>query len=142
VCERIAAPSADGTLVPVTVAHRRDVALDGQAPLFLQVYGAYGQNFEPSFSSERVSLLMRGWVLAIAHVRGGGDLGRAWYEGGRQMRKMNSFADLLAASRHLVNRGYSSPARLCLQVRCARVHVRVTTVWCRFLFFRRTRRAA
>jgi len=97
------ATDEDGVHVPISVVHRRDVTLP--APCVLYGYGAYEVSIDPSFSHHRVSLLDRGVVFAIAHVRGGGEMGRAWYEAGRMEHKANTFADFLAAGRHLVARG-------------------------------------
>ena len=112
VTRRLHAPSHDGALVPVSVLHRRGVALDGSAPCLLYGYGAYGHALPAGFSTDRLSLVDRGWVYAIAHVRGGEDLGRAWYEGGKRKRKVNSFHDFVAAGRHLVAQGLTAHDRL------------------------------
>ena len=96
------ATGADGTRVPISVVHRRDVTLP--APCVLYGYGAYELSIDPSFSHHRVSLLDRGVVFAIAHVRGGGEMGRAWYEDGRMEHKANTFADFVSAGHHLVAR--------------------------------------
>jgi oligopeptidase B len=106
------ATADDGTQVPISVVHRRDTQLDGRAPCLLYGYGSYEISIEPSFSSARLSLLDRGWVYAIAHVRGGGEMGRQWYEDGRLANKMHTFTDFVAAAEHLVARGYTSPDRL------------------------------
>jgi oligopeptidase B len=97
------AAGADGVRVPISVVHRRDVTLP--APCVLYGYGAYEMSIDPSFSHHRVSLLDRGVVFAIAHVRGGGEMGRAWYEAGRMEHKANTFTDFLTVGRHLVARG-------------------------------------
>ncbi|MDQ6852498.1 MAG: S9 family peptidase, partial [Actinomycetota bacterium] len=109
---RLWATSHDGVRVPVSVVHRRGVALDGSAPALLYGYGAYEISIDPSFSVARVSLLDRGVVFAIAHVRGGGELGRRWYEDGKLERKPNTFKDFIASAEHLCAEQYSSPARL------------------------------
>jgi oligopeptidase B len=109
---RLWATSHDGVRVPVSVVHRRGVALDGSAPALLYGYGAYEISIDPSFSVARVSLLDRGVVFAIAHVRGGGELGRHWYEDGKLERKPNTFKDFIASAEHLCAEQYSSPARL------------------------------
>ncbi len=98
----------DGARVPVSLVYRRGTALDGTAPMLQYAYGAYGISMEPAFSSARLSLLDRGFVYAIAHVRGGQELGRAWYEAGRLTHKMNSFNDFIDVTRHLVERGYAA----------------------------------
>jgi oligopeptidase B len=104
----IRAPARDGKQVPVSLAWRRGTPLDGTAPLFQYGYGSYGINEDPEFRSDWVSLLDRGFVVAIAHVRGGQELGRAWYEDGRQLRKQNTFTDFIDVTRHLVASGYGA----------------------------------
>lgn len=111
-CERAEAPAPDGTRVPVSLVYRRDVALDGTAPICLWGYGSYGIPLNVGFSSNRVSLLDRGVVMACAHVRGGGDLGKAWHDQGRMLRKRNTFTDFIAAAEFLVARGYGARDRL------------------------------
>ena len=110
--ERTWATAPDGTRVPISVVHRRDVALDGKAPLLLYGYGSYGISMEPTFSIARLSLLDRGFVFALAHIRGGEDLGRAWYEEGRMEHKMNTFTDFIACGEHLIKERYADPDRL------------------------------
>ena len=112
VSERIWAVAKDGARVPISVVHRRDLAMDGRAPFLLYGYGAYGINVEPSFSSARLSLLDRGFVLGLAHVRGGEELGRAWYDGGRMENKLNSFTDFIACAEQVVADGHADPKRL------------------------------
>lgn len=109
---RVWAEALDGTRVPISVVHRRDVVLDGRAPALLAGYGAYEHSSDPVFRASRVSLLDRGFVCAIAHVRGGGELGRGWYEDGRLDRKNNTFTDFIACAEALIVQGYTSPARL------------------------------
>jgi oligopeptidase B len=104
----IRAPARDGRQVPVSVAWRRTTRLDGSAPLLLYGYGSYGLSEDPEFRSNWVSLLDRGFVVAIAHVRGGQELGREWYEDGRQLRKKNTFTDFIDVTRHLVRAGYGA----------------------------------
>jgi len=104
------AVATDGTRVPLSVVHRRD--LDLPAPTVLYGYGAYEISIDPSFSHHRLSLLDRGAVYAIAHVRGGGEMGRAWYEDGRMEHKANTFSDFVAAARHLVEAGIARPGAL------------------------------
>jgi oligopeptidase B len=106
------ARSGDGTQVPVTIVCRRDTPRDGSAPAVLYGYGAYEACAEPRFSAARLSLLDRGFVYAIAHVRGGGELGRRWYTSGRLSAKPNSFADFAACARHLARAGWTSPGAL------------------------------
>jgi oligopeptidase B len=114
-CERVLATARDGTKVPISLAYRKDVRRDGKAPLWLRGYGAYGAAVPATFSLQDVSLLDRGVVLAWAHVRGGGDLGPAWHEGGRLLRKKNSFTDFVDCADHLVARKYTSRDRLAVQ---------------------------
>ena len=115
VCERIQAPAADGTEVPVSLVYSRDLALDGSHPALLTAYGAYGTSLEPRFAAHRLSLLERGFVLAIAHVRGGGELGRGWYDDGKLLSKQNTFDDFVAAAEHLVAQGYTCSRRLAIR---------------------------
>ncbi len=110
--ERLWATSADGTRVPVSVLARRDHPLDGSAPCLLYGYGAYQVTIDPSFSPIRLNLVERGMCYAIAHVRGGGEMGRSWYDQGKMQHKANSFADFLAAADHLVAAGWASPSGL------------------------------
>ena len=99
----------DGESVPVSLLMRRDFALDGSAPLLLYGYGAYGYPVEAGFSTNRLSLVDRGFVYAIAHVRGGTDKGWRWYEDGKLAKKPNTFSDFIAAARHLIAEGYTPP---------------------------------
>jgi oligopeptidase B len=112
VTERLWARAADGVEVPISVVRRRDVPLDGSAPALIYGYGAYEAPVDPVFRIARLPLLERGFVFAVAHVRGGGELGREWYEGGRLANKRNTFTDFIACAEHLVAHGYTSPARL------------------------------
>lgn len=107
--ERFWAPARDGRRIPVTLAWRRDKArADGTAPLLISGYGAYGYSTDPGFSTTRVSLLDRGFVVALAHVRGGADLGQAWFEDGRKLNKKNSFNDFVDATDALVAAGWGA----------------------------------
>src|SRR4029453_3813418 len=99
----------------VSLVYRRDVERDGSAPMILTGYGAYGYPFPVGFSSNRVSLLDRGFVFAIAHVRGGGEMGKAWHDDGRMMRKRNTFTDFIACAEHLVTERYTSADRLVIE---------------------------
>ncbi|HTK17491.1 MAG TPA: S9 family peptidase [Acidimicrobiia bacterium] len=109
---RLWATAADGTKIPISVVHRRDVALDGRAPALLAGYGAYEHSTDPVFRAARLSLLDRGFVFAIAHVRGGGELGREWYEQGRLEHKHNTFTDFVACAEALVSSNYTAPGRM------------------------------
>jgi oligopeptidase B len=106
------ATAADGTRVPVSVVARRGTPRDGTAPAVLYGYGSYEASMDPWFSIPRLSLLDRGFLFAVAHVRGGGEMGRGWYEDGRLMTKRNTFTDFVAAARHLVAAGWTSTDRL------------------------------
>ena len=113
VVERLHAPARDGRVeVPVSLVYRRGLEKDGDNPLLLGAYGAYGYAMDATFSSPRVSLLDRGFVYAIAHVRGGQELGRAWYDDGKMFNKKNTFTDFIDVADHLVASGYTSPAKL------------------------------
>jgi oligopeptidase B len=114
VSERIFATAPDGVRVPISLVHHKDVARDGSAPALLYGYGAYGHASEPAFGAERLSLLDRGFVYAIAHVRGGSEMGRAWYDDGKLLHKKNSFSDFVACTGHLLSEGYTSNERLAI----------------------------
>lgn len=110
--ERVTATAPDGVGVPVSLVYRWPFPLDGSRPALLLGYGAYGASFDAAFSPHFLSLLDRGFVVAIAHVRGGEDLGRAWYEDGKLFRKRNTFTDFIAAAEHLIAEGYTAADRL------------------------------
>ncbi len=110
--ERVWATAADGVRIAMSVVRRRDVPLDGSAPCLLYGYGSYETSINPFFAMSRLSLLDRGFVYAIAHVRGGGELGRPWYDDGKLLHKRNTFTDFVASAEHLVAAGYTSPDRL------------------------------
>jgi len=112
VTERAWVPARDGTQVPVSIVHRRDVPRDGTAPLLQYGYGSYGASMDPAFNASLVSLLDRGVVYAIAHIRGGQEMGRAWYESGRMQHKQNTFTDFIDATRWLVANGYAAKDRV------------------------------
>jgi oligopeptidase B len=112
--ERVTAGAPDGTRVPVSLVYRAPLVRDGTRPALLLGYGAYGVCFEPSFSPHYLSLLDRGFVVAIAHVRGGEELGRRWYESGKLFGKRNSFTDFIAAAEHLVAAGYTGTDRFAI----------------------------
>ncbi|HMI51505.1 MAG TPA: S9 family peptidase [Candidatus Saccharimonadales bacterium] len=113
--ERLHAVAADGTKIPVSVVHRRDAALDGSAPVLLYGYGSYGISIPVNFSSNRLSLLDRGVIYAVAHIRGGGELGKPWHDAGRMQQKMNTFTDFIAAAEYLIAEKYTSPDRLVVE---------------------------
>ena len=106
VTRRILAPAADGAQVPVSLLYRKDTALDGSAPLMLYGYGSYGMSIPAGFSTNRLSLVDRGFVYAIAHIRGGDDKGYGWYLDGKLEAKMNTFTDFIAAGEALVREGF------------------------------------
>jgi oligopeptidase B len=110
--ERLFATAPDGVQVPISLVYRLPLDRDGSRPLHLSGYGAYGLSYDPVFSSNTLSLLDRGFVVGIAHVRGGEELGRSWYEAGRLLQKRSSFTDFIAAAEHLVVGGYTSPDRM------------------------------
>lgn len=110
--QRIWATAADGVQIPMSVVYRKGLLLDGSNPCLQYAYGSYGHSMDPYFSSTRLSLLDRGFVYVIAHVRGGEDLGRQWYENGKLLHKRNTFTDFIACSEHLIAQGYTSADRL------------------------------
>lgn len=113
--ERIWATADDGVEVPISVVYRRGLVRDGSAPALLYGYGSYEHSIEPTFSSLRLSLLDRGFVYAIAHIRGGGEMGRRWYDDGKLLKKNNTFTDFVACATALVDGGWTSSARLCMR---------------------------
>lgn len=106
--ERINAPARDGAQVPVSIVYRKDTPRDGSAPLFVYGYGSYGHTIDPDFTASWVSLLDRGFVVAVAHIRGSQARGRGWYEDGKMMNKKNTFFDFIDATEHLVARKYGA----------------------------------
>jgi oligopeptidase B len=112
ITRRLHAKAADGELVPISLLYRRGTPLDGSAPLFLYGYGSYGISIPASFSTTRLSLVDRGFVFAIAHIRGGKDKGYRWYTDGKHKKKINTFTDFIAAAEHLVGAGFTKPGRI------------------------------
>ena len=112
VAERLWATADDGTKIPISLVRHIDTALTSKTPLLQYGYGSYGNTIDPYFSSVRLSLLDRGFVFAIAHVRGGEYLGRTWYESGRQLTKKNTFTDFIACSKFLIDASYTSTGHL------------------------------
>jgi oligopeptidase B len=110
--ERVFASAKDGARIPVSLVYRKGIPRDGNNPLFLYGYGAYGSSTEPYFLSNRLSLLDRGFVVAIAHVRGGGEMGRQWYEQGKLLNKKNTFTDFIACAEYLVRKRYTSGGKI------------------------------
>lgn len=113
--ERVFATAADGTEIPVSIVYKNGLKKDGKAPVLLYAYGSYGHSIDASFSSATLSLLNRGFIFAIAHIRGGQEMGRYWYEQGRTMQKMNTFTDFIACGKYLVEKQYTSPSHLYAQ---------------------------
>jgi oligopeptidase B len=110
--ERLLATARDGTKVPVSLVYRKGAEMNGQSPLLQHGYGSYGYSYPVTFSSSRLSLLDRGFIVAVAHIRGGSEMGRHWYLDGRQHNKLNTFTDFIDVSRFLVEQGYTSPEHL------------------------------
>ncbi|MFD2603665.1 S9 family peptidase [Flavobacterium suzhouense] len=110
--ERVWATAADGTKVPISMVYRKGIVKDGKNPLLLYAYGSYGSSMDPYFSSIRLSLLDRGFIYAIAHIRGGEDLGREWYEDGKLLKKKNTFTDFVDCSKYVIDQKYTSEAHL------------------------------
>jgi oligopeptidase B len=112
--ERLTAVARDGARVPVSIVYRKGLRRDGSAPLYLYGYGAYGSAIMPGFSASRLSLLDRGFVYAIAHIRGGDDLGYAWYEAGKLDQRTNTFNDFVDVARYLIEAGYTRSGRIAI----------------------------
>lgn len=111
--ERLMAPARDGkTMIPISIVYRKDRPTDGSAPLHVYGYGSYGFGTDPTFSTNTLSLLNRGFAYAILHVRGGDDLGRAWYENGKLEHKVNTFTDFIDATQFLVQKGFAKPGNI------------------------------
>jgi oligopeptidase B len=112
--ERIYATAPDGVRVPVSIVYKRGLSRNGKAPMLLYGYGSYGISIDPAFSTDRLSLLDRGFVFGIAHIRGGADLGKPWHEDGRMLKKKNTFTDFIACAEHLIAEKYTSRDRLAI----------------------------
>jgi oligopeptidase B len=110
--ERIFATASDGVKIPISLVYRKDVNPRANNPLWLYAYGSYGSPTNPTFSATRLTLLDRGFVYAMAHIRGGGEMGKEWHEAGRMMTKKNTFSDFIAAAEHLVREKYTSKDKL------------------------------
>jgi oligopeptidase B len=117
--EQIYAPASDGVKVPISVVHLKGVKMDGTGPMYLTAYGSYGFPLDISFTSDRFSLIDRSVVFAVAHIRGGGEMGKAWHDDGRMMHKKNTFTDFIASAEYLVKQGYGSKDRLVIEGRSA-----------------------
>ncbi|MEM7633082.1 MAG: S9 family peptidase [Pseudomonadota bacterium] len=115
ITRRIMAPAEDGALVPISLLYRKDTKLDGSSPVWLYGYGSYGIAIPASFNTNILSLANRGFVYAIAHVRGGKDKGYGWYKAGKMMNKKNTFADFICAARHLASEGFTSEGNIVAQ---------------------------
>jgi oligopeptidase B len=113
--ERVHATALDGTQIPLAIVYRQDTPRDGTAPLLLYGYGSYGVSVPVSFNSNRLSLLNRGVIYAIAHIRGGGELGKPWHDAGRMKKKRNTFTDFITAAEHLVSHRYAAPGKLIIE---------------------------
>jgi len=113
--ERIFATAADGVKVPISVVHLKNAKLDGKGPLYLYAYGSYGAPMDIDFDSEIFSMVDRGVVYAVAHIRGGGEMGKAWHDDGRMMHKRNTFTDFISCAEYLVAQGYGSKDRLTIE---------------------------
>ena len=114
ISERLWAKASDGTKIPISLVYKKGVKSDGSSPLLLYGYGAYGISIPVDFSIPRLSLLERGVVFALAHIRGGGDMGEQWRDDGKMMKKKNTFTDFIACVDHLVEQGYTSNDRLAI----------------------------
>ncbi|MEC4005040.1 S9 family peptidase [Flavobacterium sp. SUN052] len=110
--ERIWATATDGTKIPISMVYKKGIKLNGENPFLLYAYGSYGMTMEPYFSTTRLSLLDRGFIYAIAHIRGGEDMGRQWYEDGKLLKKKNTFTDFIDCSKHVIAEKYSSEKHL------------------------------
>ena len=117
--EQIYAPASDGVKVPISVVHLNGAKMDGTGPIYLTAYGSYGIPDDITFNSDRFSLIDRGVVVAVAHIRGGGEMGKAWHDDGRMMHKKNTFTDFIASAEYLVKQGYGSKDRLVIEGRSA-----------------------
>ncbi|MGI9653187.1 S9 family peptidase [Chryseobacterium sp. RLHN22] len=115
VTERLFATAKDGTKIPISIVYKKGYKKDGNSPLLLYAYGSYGSSMDATFSSTRLSLLNRGFAFAIAHIRGGQEMGRQWYEDGKMMKKKNTFTDFIDAGEYLVKEKYTSPKHLYAQ---------------------------
>ena len=113
--ERTWARASDGTMVPISLVYRKPLVKDGKRPMLLYAYGSYGNSTDPTFSSNNLSLLDRGFIYAIAHIRGGQEMGRYWYDQGKLLNKKNTFTDFIASAEHLIQQGYTSKERLAIR---------------------------
>lgn len=109
VVKRLFAKAKDGTKIPISVVHRKDLKKSANNPMLVEGYGSYGMAYDPDFNSDIIALLDRGFVYALTHIRGGSDMGRAWYENGKLLKKKNTFTDFIAATEFMQKQKYSSP---------------------------------
>lgn len=112
--ERLFALATDGTTIPISIVYKKGVKKDGNNPLYLYGYGSYGITMDTTFSSNRISLLERGFVYAIAHIRGGGDMGEEWHDNGKFLQKKNTFTDFITCAEYLIAKGYTNPSKLAI----------------------------
>jgi oligopeptidase B len=117
--EQIYATASDGVKIPISIVHLKGAKLDGKGPLYLTGYGSYGLAYDISFNSNVFSMVDRGVAVAIAHIRGGGEMGKAWHDAGRMMNKKNTFTDFIASAEYLLTQGYGSKDRLVIEGRSA-----------------------
>ncbi len=110
--ERLFARAQDGVEVPISLVYRKGMQRNGENPMLLYAYGSYGATTDPGFGSDRLSLLDRGYIYAVAHIRGGGDMGKFWHDDGKLLTKRNTFTDFIACAEHLVGHGYTASERL------------------------------
>lgn len=115
VSERVFAAAPDGTQVPLSIVYKKGLPRDGENPCLLYSYGSYGASTDPAFNTNRLSLLERGYVFAMGHIRGGSEMGRAWYEGGKMHNKRNTFTDFIACAEYLIREKYTSTPKLAIQ---------------------------
>jgi oligopeptidase B len=114
VSERVFAKAEDGVEIPISLVYKKGLKKDGSAPILLSGYGAYGISSDADFDSNAISLLDRGFVFAIAHIRGGGELGRRWYEDGKLLKKKNTFSDFICCTQYLIDQRYAAPNRVAI----------------------------
>jgi len=107
--ERLWATADDGTQIPMSIVYKKGIKKDGSNPTLVYGYGSYGSSMSPTFSSTRLSLINRGFVYAVAHIRGGQEMGRQWYEDGKMFKKKNTFTDFIDCTEHMIAEGYSKP---------------------------------
>jgi len=112
ISERISAKANDGTDIFISLTYKKTITKNGQHPLILYGYGSYGMSMDPFFDSDRISLINRGIIYAIAHIRGGGEMGRPWYDDGKFLKKMNTFTDFIACAEYLIQANYTIPQKL------------------------------